>query len=73
MTTAKQIRDLVISCADEALKEVPEGVNFRARTFAAFLAGSLAACQEDQMVVALRKLLAPDPVAPAPHDPAGAR
>lgn len=58
MTTAKQIRDLVISCAADAVKEVPDDVDFRARTFAAFLTGSLEAYQEDQMVSALRKLLA---------------
>jgi hypothetical protein len=72
MTTAKQIRDVVISCAEDALKEVPDGVNFRARTFAAFLTGALAACEEDRMVSALRKLLAPDGATP-PGDRAGAR
>jgi hypothetical protein len=73
VTTAKQIRDLVICCAEDALKEVPEGANFRARCFTAFLTGSLAACEEDQMVAALRKLLAPDQATRVSPNVPGAR
>ena len=60
MTTAKQLRDLVIASAEEAIKEVPEGGNFRTRCFAAFLSAGLAGCDEDRMLAALHKLLAPE-------------
>lgn len=73
MTTANQIRDLVVSCVEDALKEVPDGVNFRSRCFAAFLTGALAAYEEDRMVKALRKLLAPDDIANPAHKAKGAR
>lgn len=70
MTTAKQLRDLVIASAEEAIKEVPEGGNFRTRCFAAFLSAGLAGCDEDRMLAALHRLLAPDPQACACASPA---
>lgn len=73
MTTANQIRALVVTCVDEAIKEVPHDVNFRARCFAAFLTAALSSYAEDGMSKALRKLLTPDQARSRSSTTAGAR
>lgn len=58
MATAKLFRAAVLACADDAIQDVPDNVEFRARCFIASLTGALAEAGEEALAAALRQVSA---------------